>query len=135
MVLCWAIWGSRNDDVKNNGKNTLIRTSTFTLQYFKEFKLVQQHEEMSIVEMIRKWERPKHGHVKISFEEATSEADGIGGAEVIIRDGEGFVLAACSISHLGAHNPEIMEALVALNALVFAKDMGVQRFIVEDDAV
>ncbi|XVF22084.1 hypothetical protein REPUB_Repub12eG0143300 [Reevesia pubescens] len=107
LFLCWAIWVSRND-VKNNGKNTPVSTSTFALQCFEQFRLAQQHEEMSDMEMTRKWGRPKQGYVKVNFDGAFKEADGMG---------------------------EIMEALAALDALIFAEDMDVQKITVEGDVV
>ncbi|XVE95926.1 hypothetical protein REPUB_Repub02eG0177500 [Reevesia pubescens] len=85
MVLSWAIWGSRNDDVKNNIKSSPARF------------------------------QPMH---------CICEAERMGGSRVIIRDEEGSVLGACSVTHLGLQSPKIVEASAALNTLTFAADMG-----------
>ncbi|XVF09796.1 hypothetical protein REPUB_Repub07fG0127600 [Reevesia pubescens] len=61
-------------------------------------------------------------------------ADGMGGSSVIIRDDEGIVLGAFSLVQLGLHEPEILEASGALDALIFATEMGFQKIIVEGDA-
>ncbi|XVF19618.1 hypothetical protein REPUB_Repub11eG0126300 [Reevesia pubescens] len=84
MVLAWAIWGSRNEEV--------------------------------------------------NFDRAICETEGLGGAGVVIRDGEVLVVRACSMFHPGLRNPEIMEASAAVDALTFAADMGFQKIIVEKDA-
>ncbi|XVF13783.1 hypothetical protein REPUB_Repub08aG0237300 [Reevesia pubescens] len=70
MVLSWSIWGSRNDEVKNNVKNSPTRTSTFALQYVEEFIKAQQFAKICGVPMERRWHKPKHGYVKVNFDGA-----------------------------------------------------------------
>ncbi|XVF32698.1 hypothetical protein REPUB_Repub17cG0105400 [Reevesia pubescens] len=134
MVLAWAIWGSRNDEVKNNVKNTPVSTSPFALQYIEVFVKAQQHIGFCGAPMEIRWQRPKQGFVKVNFDGAVSIAEGTGGSGVIIRDEEGSVLGACSVFHFGLQNPEIVEASAALVALSFAANMGFQQIIVEGDA-
>ncbi|XVE98058.1 hypothetical protein REPUB_Repub03eG0072600 [Reevesia pubescens] len=75
IVLAWAIWGSRNDEVKNNVKNSPTRTSTFTLQYAEDFAKAHQQADFCGVPLVKKWKNPKHGFVKVNFDEAVCEAE------------------------------------------------------------
>ncbi|XP_038701865.1 uncharacterized protein LOC119998594 [Tripterygium wilfordii] len=75
------------------------------------------------------------GVVKINFDEAVCSDLNRSGFDYIIRDDQGFPLAACSNVRLVALSPLMAEALSALLALQFAKDLGFQAIQLEGDAL
>ncbi|XP_038701862.1 uncharacterized protein LOC119998592 [Tripterygium wilfordii] len=81
------------------------------------------------------WCPPRAGVVKINFDEAVCSDLNRSGFDCIIRDDQGFPLAACSNVRLVALSPLMAEALSALLALQFAKDLGFQAIQLEGDAL
>ena len=54
---------------------------------------------------------------------------------MVIRDNNGAVLASCSEKIHQAYKPDEVEALVALKAVTFARELGFRRAILEGDSL
>ena len=56
------------------------------------------------------------------------------GIGVVIRDSSGLVIASCSKLLPQAYHASEVEALAAMQALVFAQEVGVSKAILEGDS-
>lgn len=72
--------------------------------------------------------------MKINFDGATFSAENKFGNGVVIRDSSGLVIASCSKLLPQAYHASEVEALVAVQALVFAQEVGVSKAILEFDS-
>ncbi|XVF03667.1 hypothetical protein REPUB_Repub05bG0013100 [Reevesia pubescens] len=135
MVLCWPLWGSRNDAIKNKGKDAPSRVASFALNYYLEFQSAQEQTRTDLVISDGKWEKPTSNYVKVNFDGATNAALHMGGRGAIIRDGGGAVLGACSMPHFGISDPLTVEAMAAVEALKFTEEMGFNDIALEGDSV
>jgi hypothetical protein len=79
------------------------------------------------------WRRPPHGVYKINWDVGLDEKTGRLGVGVIIRDSEGMVIAARSLTIQIKQDPVIREARGAIYAAEFGRDIGVQNVILEGD--
>ncbi|XVE96328.1 hypothetical protein REPUB_Repub02eG0212100 [Reevesia pubescens] len=73
-----------------------------------------------------KWERSGPNELKVNFNGALSNAEKSGGTGAIMRDEEGEVLGACCKFQFGIIDPMVIEAIAAMETIVYAADMGIQ---------
>ena len=81
-----------------------------------------------------KWRPPIAPCVKANFDGAIFSQDGLAGIGVIIRNEQGLVMAALSQQIPSPTSVEMVEVLAAHQALVFAKELGFDRMILEGDS-
>ncbi|XP_065635520.1 uncharacterized protein LOC136070080 [Quercus suber] len=77
---------------------------------------------------------PSNGLLKINFDGASFRAVNKSGIGVVIRNGQGMVLASLSEKLPRAYSPEEVETLVAARAFVFAREIGVDNVVLEGDS-
>ena len=82
----WTLWNCRNDEVKDEVRRSALMTVIYEENYPIEFQEAQQRLERQVSEEGNRWEPPKNDAVKINFDGAFNEAEGVGGIGVIIRD-------------------------------------------------
>jgi ribonuclease HI len=82
-----------------------------------------------------KWEAPVLDFFKANWDVAISQAENIMGIGVIIRDGQGNVIAALSQQVKSKHDPVIAEAIAARRAVEFCIEVEVQEVIFEGDSM
>ncbi|XVF59312.1 hypothetical protein PTKIN_Ptkin07bG0265700 [Pterospermum kingtungense] len=75
------------------------------------------------------------GMVKVNFDGAFDEVRRLGGIGIIIRDDEGFVLAAQAMCINGVLDSFFAEAYATFYALEFAAEGGFRSMIMEGDAL
>ena len=81
-----------------------------------------------------KWRPPIAPCVKANFDGAIFSQDGLAGTNVIIRNEQGLVMAALSQQIPSPTSVEMVEVLAARQALVFAKELGFDRMVLEGDS-
>ena len=80
------------------------------------------------------WRPPPETCVKANFDRAVFSQDGLAGIGIIIRNEQGLVMADLSQQIPLPTSMEMVEVLVAHRALVFAKELGFDKVIVERDS-
>ena len=80
------------------------------------------------------WRPPPETCVKANFDRAVFSQDGLAGIGIIIRNEQGLVMAALSQQIPLPTSMEMVEVLAAHRALVFAKELGFDKVIVERDS-
>ncbi|GLT53802.1 hypothetical protein SLA2020_270480 [Shorea laevis] len=73
------------------------------------------------------WKAPPDGVYKINWDAAIDKSRRIMGVGVIVRDGEGEVVAALHSSQMGIMDPATAEAYAAWKAVQFGRDWGFLR--------
>ncbi|KAK8618446.1 hypothetical protein V6N13_132438 [Hibiscus sabdariffa] len=81
-----------------------------------------------------KWRVPRENEVKVNFDSTFIQQSMRSVSGVICRDDEGFILAACSLTHLSVRDAFMAEALSCLQAVTFAWELGFTRVVVEGDS-
>ena len=78
---------------------------------------------------------PRNEFLKINYDGATFLKENKSGIGVVIRDGDGEVIASCSKLLHQAYSSREVEAMAAVTALSLALDIGVQQAILEGDSL
>ena len=110
----------------------IANKATCVLQEFQQLRPI--HAVIPRTARAVKWRPPSAPCVKVNFDGAIFSQDGLAGAEVIIRDEHGLVMAALSQQIPSPASVEMVEVLAARRALVFAKELGFDRLILEGDS-
>ena len=101
----------------------------------QEFQNAQYNAYSRTVTKEKKWTPPHEGVIKVNFDGAVNVNERTSGMEVVARDSDGMVVGAFESCVKDMIDPTTVEALAAVKALTFAKDMGFQKIILEGDAL
>ncbi|XVF35983.1 hypothetical protein REPUB_Repub19eG0019000 [Reevesia pubescens] len=135
LVLCRAIWYNRNKMVKNQRTSPAAAVCRFAEDYLAEFKKAQDVLFHEAVTAPTKWLKPDVDKVKVNFDGALRCPLNAGGVGIVIRDHEGFVLGACAEFYEGVTDSLVIESIAAVQAILFAADMGFRNIILEGDCL
>lgn len=138
-VMARKIWLRRNSVVHGGDfihPSILFREASSSLE---EFRRVNSHEPvvqypLLVVPTIL-WHKPSSGKLKINWDVAVDKGHGRIGVGIIVRDHEGFVLAAHSTTKNILVEPVVAKALAALYAVNFCREMNFYDILMEGDAL
>ena len=135
ITVCWGIW-KNGKDLRMGGKGkagrTVVRNALHLVEEFRsanETKTEHQAEPVPVVS----WQLPPQGYYKVNIDGAVFSDRKQVGARVLIRDGNGEVIAALSKKWrwpLGAIEAEA-KALEA--GVAFVKDVGIRDAVFESE--
>ena len=101
----------------------------------KEFQqLHPTHAKIPRTARAIRWRPPPETCVKANFDGAVFSQAGLASISIIIRNEQGLVMAALSQQIPLPTSMEMVEVLAARRALVFAKELGFDRVVVEGDS-
>ena len=83
----------------------------------------------------QRWRRPGAGVYKINFDGAIFESTARAGLGVVVRDEEGMVIAALSQNIKLPSSVDLVEALAARRAILFAQEISITHVEVEGDSL
>ena len=81
------------------------------------------------------WKTPASGIFKINFDGALFEEQACLGQWVVIRDSASLIIGALSQKIRHPSSMDVVEALAASRAIVFAKELCLQSMVVEGDSL
>ena len=82
-----------------------------------------------------KWQPPGAGLFKINFDGAVFEDRKLAGLGIVIRDESGLIIAALSQKIPLPSSVDMVEALAARQALIFAQEISIFKAVVEGDSL
>nr|POE89664.1 putative ribonuclease h protein [Quercus suber] len=81
-----------------------------------------------------RWKPPPPGLVKVNFDGALFSTQSSAGLGLVVRDSAGLVLATLSQEIPLPTSVETVEVIAARRALLFAKELGFERVMIEGDS-
>jgi ribonuclease HI len=140
-VISRELWRRRNS-VLHGGSfsppNVLVCEAKETFEQFSEANDIQRsltENQTYFGATVEKWRRPPPGSYKINWDVGIDEKKNRLGVGIIIRDAEGKVTAARSLTVQSKPTPVVGEAIGAFYAADFGRDIGVQNVILEGDSL
>jgi ribonuclease HI len=137
-VLSKKIWMRRNSVVHGGifaHPNQLVQEAENLLTTFGGLHNVHDQVSHGVEVGPVKWKAPPFGRYKVNWDVALDFSAKCLGIGIIVRDYQGFPLAAQSLVHNSLHSPVVAEALGALRAAEFSRDSGFQDVILEGDSL
>ena len=135
LLTAWAIWGSRNNSLFNEENKDPTCVAEFAWNYLHEHKTSKGATKVTGMTAVNRWTAPKHGFIKINFDGALNKDSRLSGFGAVARDSEGQVLGALAGKEWYVAMPEVAEGLAVRRALIWAREMGFSRIIVEGDSL
>ncbi|GKV32640.1 hypothetical protein SLEP1_g41235 [Rubroshorea leprosula] len=136
-ILCWKIWGCRNEAVWHGKHTDPQRIIEHGLGYLLEYKqaMISKGRQVELEQQLSetRWRPPDVSHVKINTDGATSGQQQNFGIGAVARDHAGNVVAAMACKGQGAVAAEIAEACSLRKALQWARGLSFDRIILESD--
>ena len=137
VTIAWALWCNRNE-VRNggkrkNGKEIIGWAATYLAEYTAATESTSVVPRPSL-ELRSLWTPPPAPLFKVNVDSAVFPSQGAMGIRVLIRDEEGQVEAALSKKIMAPLGAVEAEAKAFEAGILFAKDIGIQEFILEGDS-
>nr|GMD78417.1 uncharacterized protein LOC109159918 [Ipomoea batatas] len=136
ITICWGIWNARNQKVWNNVDSSPKLVVKHSLSYLKEWKSVRSSPHLQDVSTQRstdKWVKPDFGTLKLNIDAFVHQNAFHVGMGWILRDHQGYFVAAQAATRPGPLHPREAEALAVREALSWLKDNQWED-VVETDA-
>ena len=134
-VMCWLLWHKRNHDRLHLPSEQYCQIWTRAQAFLHEYLTVTTEEKVEKTKSPPvRWKLPVTNFYKINFDGAIFKESNSGGIGVVIRDNTRMVIAMLSQKVHGTHTAEMIEALAARRAVIFAKEVGIDDVEFEGDA-
>lgn len=134
-TIAWAIWGNRNE-VRNGGKKKSgCELAQWISRYLKEYYAALERPAIVPEVQVLRWSPPPLDRCKINVDGAVFKAKKAAGLGVLIRDCHGQVITALSKKINAPLGPVEAEAKAIEAGVQFAREIGIQDFIIEGDSL
>ncbi|GLT53434.1 hypothetical protein SLA2020_267040 [Shorea laevis] len=137
-VVARAMWFQRNARVHGRQigpPHTVVGQALEHLEAFQQATSRQRPQVVTDSPTIHRWQAPPKGFVKINWDAAVDLVNHRMGIGVIARDPTGEVVAMMFAPRSHIIVPEIAEAVVALKAVTFCRELGLSKVVLEGDAL
>ena len=135
-MVAWCIWVRRNKLREKQPVWDVGETVRRARELLQEFRDVQVRPSRTSVQRMRqKWMPPGLGVYKLNFDGGIFEGSARAGSGVVVRDAEGMIIAALSQNIQLPSSVDLVEALAARRAILFAQELCLAHVVVEGDSL
>jgi ribonuclease HI len=137
-VVTRALWFRRNAQVHGRQigpPHIVVGQALESLEAFQQATSRQRPQVVANSPTVHRWQVPPAGFVKVNWDAAVDGTHRRMGMGVIVRDPNGEVVAMLSAPRNYITAPDIAEAVAALKAVTFCRELGFSKVILEGDAL
>ncbi|KAK8675474.1 hypothetical protein V6N13_033540 [Hibiscus sabdariffa] len=134
MISLWSIWFTRNKVVHEGCEVSVRESMSFVEAFLQENEVVQVASCPPITVAHGQWQAPIGDIVKLNFDAAYNAHAKESTSGVICRNDNGFIMTSCVYPHMYVADAFVAEALSCLQAVIFAKELGFRRVVIEGDS-
>lgn len=131
------LWARRNKWIHERvftHPNGIVHAVGNAVDEVQQINMAKIPKHTHQVEVQQQWQKPPKGWLKVNCDAALDVRNGRFGVGVLVRDHEGRVKAARSVTKSGFLEPTAAEALALFEGVRLCKDLGILNLIVEGDA-
>ncbi|GAV81730.1 RVT_3 domain-containing protein/zf-RVT domain-containing protein [Cephalotus follicularis] len=133
-VIAWRIWYGGNAFIFRGEDVYYQGIVPYCGSYIREVDGSCSGETLTSQAIPNVWHPPLSHTIKLNYDGAYSECEGLGGAGVVVRNVRGLVLVAASWFYPYAMDPYSTEALAILLGMELAVRQGWKSIVIESDA-
>ena len=137
-MVIWTIWYRHNQlrvSLKYFPRSQVLQQATQALATFQQSQQSLSRPSTTPRPQPRaQWSPPALNCFKLNFDGAIFSKLVKAGLGVIVHDSQGKVIASLSEQAPLPFSSDIVEAMAAARALVFAQDLGITEFVLEGDS-
>ncbi|XP_075662879.1 uncharacterized protein LOC142632326 [Castanea sativa] len=131
----WTIWTQRNQVRSQQLCCSLNHLFQLATERYSKFQAIIPPPPPSRPHRRMRWKPPPLNTFKINFDGAIFAEDNCSRVGVIVRNREGLVIAAMSEKIPQLLQPTEIEAMAAIRALEFAREVGISEAVLEGDSL
>ncbi|KAK9984857.1 hypothetical protein SO802_034382 [Lithocarpus litseifolius] len=135
ITILWVPWTNRNDvqhgGLRKNGKQLILWYTHYLEEYWVTVEVPMKLSQV----YVSKWEPPTFPFYKVNVDGAVFKEQKEVGVGVVIRDHIGNIILGLSKKFQYPLGAIEVEAKAFESSLEFAKDMGIQDFVLEGDSL
>ncbi|MBA0767048.1 hypothetical protein Gotri_016013 [Gossypium trilobum] len=135
VITLWAIWNQRNKTYHQGERQNIARLTSFIKAYEAESILLDSSTSRNMNQQNATWQPPRPNEVKGNFDAAYNKTLQDFVTEIIFRDYEGFILAACTYQNHFVADATTVEAIVCLQTVSVAEELGFRDLAIEGDSL
>ncbi|KAA8535385.1 hypothetical protein F0562_030388 [Nyssa sinensis] len=136
-IIVWIIWGYRNAILHGQRGNVVTVLVADAKKYISEFKEAQPHVHVTALRELTvglsSWAPPMEGVFKLHVDGSWISSLRDGGISGVIHNQLGVVIGGFAKKLFGCYSVDSTEALALLQGIIFAKDIGFQVLVIEND--
>ena len=133
-MVVWAVWNRRNNLRLGKASGTLGQLFSQAKDKVMDFAMHNATTTSARRSIPAGWTPPDEEYYKVNFDGALFQANDCAGLGVVIRNGEGQVMASLSQNIPLPSTVIEVEALAARRALILAQEIGFTRVVLEGDS-
>jgi ribonuclease HI len=136
-ILCgaWAVWSERNAIWHGEGGRSVQQSVRWATETTFDLREAGRPKIQKPVVERGRWKPPDSGFIKINVDAGYNADQKNGSVGVVVRNHEGMLLRATALWFAHAASALILEAEAVRAGIRLAIDMGIQRVIIETDAL
>lgn len=134
-TTAWTVWNQQNAYVMQNVPPDYAAVSGKASAWLDEWRNVRGPQSTTTPRLRTFWSVPESGVYKINFDGALSSVTRCGGVGAVICNNNGDFMVAMIAKVDGAIDSMYIEAVAVLKALDVALSIGLDRVILEGDAL
>ena len=134
MVVAWSIWLTRNKSRVNEPCTPLDKIFEAAHLTLSEYQTKTTPRQPMAPSVTVKWKPTRSDFYKVNYDGAVLKDSGEAGIGVVIRNEKGEVMGSLAEKIKKPDSVEVLEALAARRAILFATELGLQRVIIEGDS-
>jgi ribonuclease HI len=132
----WALWMMRNKCRHGEQGMTIHQAAVWARDTaFDLWQLAQKNEERKDDQLLLRWKLPDIGWSKVNTDAAFSLENKTGATACVIRDHQGSFRGAQARWYDRPLDACLMEAIACIDGLTLARELGLQRVILETDSL
>ncbi|KAM6586543.1 hypothetical protein CsatA_009148 [Cannabis sativa] len=140
-VVCWAVWGARNNLVWQKKLFNPVNVVAFATKYLDQWKnarnsnLDTSRSDFQFGDGNEHWTPPNGNSIKINVDAALFDGGHKYGLGMVARDRNGFLIEARTVFSHSSVDPPLAEAIGLKEALSWIKEMQWQNAQLESDCL
>ncbi|KAK9987726.1 hypothetical protein SO802_027965 [Lithocarpus litseifolius] len=136
VTIAWALWCNRNKVRNGRKRKTGMEITRWAATYPAKYTAATESTSFprQTLELRSLWTPPAAPSFKVNVDGAVFSSQGAVGIGVLIRDDEGRVEGALSKKIMAPLGAVEAEAKAFEAGILFAKDIGIQEFILKGDS-
>ncbi|XP_075665535.1 uncharacterized protein LOC142635224 [Castanea sativa] len=134
VVVAWSIWLARNKGRVNEPCAPLGKIFKAARSILSEFQTKRIPRQSVAPSNTVKWKPSRSNFYEVNYDRVVLKDSGEAGLGVVIRNEKGEVVGSLAEKIKLPDSIEVLEALAARKAILFAIELGLQRVIIEGDS-
>ena len=133
LISAWSVWTGMPFGIEKGGEQCY--NCEMAMETALDLCQAGKEKKVQVIKVPARWKPPDSGTLKINTDASFNKDSHNGATGLVVRNQEGILLRAQSLWHDHAASANALEAEAVREGVRMAIDMGIQKVIIETDAL